>query len=276
MSLTDTSAFGEYILTFTQGDATILSGAYRPVADTGESFIDAQGKIVIPVWNSGTVEDISATPSTLTGSNTLVTLTTFDRRRVVHMEPSEWRSFENSRNNREIVARGLGRDLTGDALTKFYAEIVDNGTASTEFDVAAPTGSQIAERLLQEIAGIKAKWMNGVTSKMSIFLNASGSAALAQNQRAAFNYAPTTDPFFGEWMGAKVWVTDDALSGSGTVIGGIFSEFGIAYVSDNIDMIAIGAKEPLTATRLTTAAHTFALKVLDSAQCKFLSLSGSS
>jgi len=226
------------------------------------SAVIEPGGIIIPIWNSGTVEDISSTPSTGTAGNTLVTLTTYDRRRVVHMKPSEWTRFQDDRGYREVIARGLARDLIGDALTKFYGMVVDEGSDGGAWG-ATPTGAVIAQKLLAKIAAIKSYWQDGIASKISIFLNASGSAALADNQRSVFNYAPQGDPMFGKWMGADIWTTNNALSGSGTVIGGIFSEFGCAYASANIDMIAVGEKNSLTATRLTTAAHTFGLKALD-------------
>ena len=262
MSWTNTSAFAEYILTFTYGDSTILSGAYRPAMGAAEI---TPGGIVIPVFNSGTVEDVSSTPSTGVAGNTLVTLTTYDRRRVAHMKPSEWNRFQDDPGYRDVIARGLARDLVGDALTKFYGQIRDFGTAGGAWG-ATPTGATIAQKLLAKIAAIKAYWQDGVTSKLSIYLNASGAAALAYDQRGAFNYAPAGDPFFGTWMGAQIWTTNNALSGSGTVIGGIFSEFGVAYASAGIDMLGIGEPEPLTGTRLTTAVHTFGLKALDANQ----------
>ena len=262
MTWTNTNAFAEYILTYTHGDKTILSGAYRPAMGSAEI---TPGGIIVPIWNSGTVEDISSTPSTGVAGNTLRTLTTYDKRRVVHMKPSEWNRFQDDKAYREVIARGISRDLIGDVLTKFYAEIVDYGTDGGALG-ATPTGAQIAAALLAKIATIKAYWEDGITSKLSIFFNASGSAALADNQRAAFNYAPEGDPMFGRWMGADIWTTNNALSGSGTVIGGIFSEFGIAYASAEIDMIAIGEKEPLTGTRLTTATHTYGIRYLDANQ----------
>ena len=262
MTWTNTAAYGEYILTYTHGDGTVLAGAYRPAIGSAEI---TPGGIIIPIWNSGTVEDISSTPSTGVAGNTLVTLTTYDRRRVVHMKPSEWNRFTDDHGYRDIIARGLGRDLVGDALTKFYGIIVDEGSDGGALG-ATPAGSVWASNLLTKMAQIKAYWVDGVTSKMTIFLTPSGASALAINQQGAFNYAPSPSPIFGNWMGADIYVTNNALSGSGTVIGGIFSEMGMAYASALIDMIAIGEKEPLTATRLTTAAHTFGIKSLDANQ----------
>lgn len=262
MTWTNTNAFAEYILTYTYGDKTVLSGAYRPAL--GSATIDPGG-IIIPIWNSGAVEDVSSTPSTGAAGNTLITLTTYDKRRVVHMKPSEWNRFKDDPAYREVIARGVSRDLIANALTTFYGMIVDEGSDGGAWGTA-PTGAQIAQNLLAKIAAIKAYWEDGVASKMTIFLNASGSAALAYDQRGAFNYAPATDPMFGNWMGADIYTTNNALSGSGTVIGGIFSEFGCAYASAEIDMLGIGEKEPLTGTRLTTAVHTFGLKAVDTNQ----------
>ena len=266
MAFTTTQEFSQYIMTFTHGDEQVLSGAHRPAFGTAEI---TPGGIDIPIWNTGTVEDISATASTATPNNTLVTLDDFNKRRVVHFLPTEWNRFMDDPNHRKVIADGLARDLVGQALTQFYATVVDEGTEAPELGTT-PTGETIAGILLGEIAQIKAKSRAGVPTKLTIFLNASGSAALAQNQRAAFNYAPVGDPMFGNWMGADIWTTDDALSGSGTVVGGIFSEWGIAYASANVEMLAIGVPEPLTGTRVSTVIHAYGLKALDSAQLRIL------
>jgi hypothetical protein len=262
MTWTNTNAFSEYILTYTHGDATVLSGAYRP--EIGGAEI-SPGGIIIPVMESGTVEDISSTPSTGTSNNSLVTLTDYNRRRVSHFTPTQWNRFTDSPNYRTVIARGHSRDHIGDALTKFYGIVVDEGTDGGAWG-ATPTGAQIAQNLLAKMALIKAYWMDGVTSKMTIFLEDSGAAALAYDQRGAFNYAPAGEPMFGNWMGADIYTTNNALSGSGTVIGGIFSEFGMAYASAEIETLAAGEGEPLTGTRLVTTTHVFGIKALDTNQ----------
>jgi hypothetical protein len=265
LTWTNTTAFSEYLMTYTYGDQTILQGAYRPSMGGAEI---TPGGIVIPVIGSGTVEDISATPSTATPNNSLVTLTTYDRRRVSHFKPSEWNRFEDDPGYREKIARAHARDLIGDALTKFYAQIVDYGTAATALG-ATPTGAAWASAILTKLATIKTKWVDGIVPKVSLFLNESGAAAFALSQQGAFNRAPTGTPLFGEWMGMDIWTTGNALSGSGTVIGGIFSEYGIAYASAGIETLATGEGEPLTGTRLVTNTHTFGIKVLDDTQCYF-------
>ena len=262
MTWTNTNAFSEYVLTYTHGDATVLSGAHRP--EIGGAEI-TPGGIIIPVMSSGTVEDVSSTPSTGTSSNSLVTLTDYNRRRVSHFTPTQWNRFSDSPNYRDVIARTHARDHIGDALTKFYGVVVDEGSDGGAWG-ALSTGAEIAAYLLAKIAAIKAYWMDGVTSKMTIFLNASGSAALAYDQRSAFNYAPAGDPMFGSWMGADIYTTNDSLSGSGTVVGGIFSEFGIAYASAEIETLSAGEGEPLTGTRLVTTVHVFGMKALDTNQ----------
>ncbi len=262
MTWSNTNAFSEYILTYTHGDATVLSGAYRP--EIGGADI-TPGGIVIPVMEPGTVEDITSTPSTGTSNNSLITLTDYNKRRVSHFTPTQWNRFSDSPNYREVIARGHARDHIGNALTVFYGKVVDEGTDGGAWG-ATPTGAVIAAALLAKIAAIKAYWLDGITSKMTIFLNASGSAALAIDQRAAFNYAPAGDPMFGSWMGADIYTTNNALSGSGTVIGGIFSEYGIAYASAEIETLAAGEGEPLTGTRLVTTIHVYGVKALDANQ----------
>lgn len=260
MSWTNTNAFGEYILTQVHAEGTMLEGAYRPKQDDIEI---TPGGIVIPVFVSGTVEDVSTTASTHTPSNVLKALTDKDKRRVDHLKKSQWTRFKDSRSYRDGIAMNQANDLIGQALTDFYKEVVDNGTKVTQS--GAPTGAQITTTLLTKIATIKAKSPKGIPPKLTIVLNESGAAAFADNQAGKFNYAPTTEPFYGTWMGAKIWTTDDSLSGSGTVYGAVFGELGIAYAPAAVDTTFPENDRPeqRTGMYIITTLYTYALAVLD-------------
>lgn len=271
MSWTNTNAFASYILTYTHGDESVLAGAHRPKRGSSEI---APGGIIIPVRSSGTVENISTTNSTLVANNSLVTLTDFNKRTSSHLKPTEWNRFQDDPAFREIEAEGQARDLVEQALVDFYAVIVDNGTRTNLG--AAPTGDVITQNILLRMAAIKSRARKGKPSKMTIFLNESGAAAFAFSNRSAFNYAPATDPMFGTFLGADVYTTNDALSGSGTVIGGIFGEFGIAYASAQVQTEAtIGDRFDLrTGMHIITSTHIYGIKELDIEQLHFFANSG--
>lgn len=271
MSWTNTTAFSSYILTYTHGDESVLAGAHRPKKGTAEI---APGGIIIPVRSSGTVENISVTNSTLVANNSLVTLVDFNKRTASHLKPTEWNRFQDDPNFREIEAEGQARDLVEQALVDFYATIVDNGTRQNVG--ATPSGDVLTQFILQKMAAIKSRARKGKPSKMTIFLNESGAAAFAFSQGKTFNYAPAKDPMFGTFHGADVYTTNDALSGSGTVIGGIFGEFGIAYASTQVQTQAtVGdAFDLRTGMHIVTSTHIYGIKALDTNQLYFFANSG--
>lgn len=267
MAWTTTSAFSDYILTFTHGDGSVLEGSHRPAKGTARI---EPGGIVVPIYNSGTVEDISTTNSTLTPNNSLVTLTQFSKRTAAHFFPFEWVRFADDSAFRKVSAQGQGRDLLGQALTDFYQIIITEGTG-TNIGNTTPTGSQLTQVILQKMATIKSRAANGVPSKMTIFLNESGAAAFAFDNRSAFNYAPADDPMFGTFMGADVYTTNDDLSGSGSIMGGIFGEFGIAYASADVQTVSTpGDQVDLrTGMHIITSVHSYGIKSLDSNQLHY-------
>lgn len=271
MTWTNTSAFSDYIRTQVHGDETVLRGAHRPDKDNIEI---TPGGIVIPIFVSGTVEDVSTTASTSTPNNTLKTLTDANKRRVDHLLKTQWNRFKDSRAYREGIAMNQAQDLLGNALTAFYNEMVDNGTKIAQ--AAAPTGQQITDNLLTQMAKIKSRSPKGIPSQMSIVLNESGGAAFASNQAGKFNYAPATDPFYGTWMGSTVWTTNDALSGSGTVYGFVFGELGIAYVSADVDtQFPINdMPEPRTGMWIVSTVHCRSLATLDAELVYWLTHAG--
>lgn len=258
MTWTNTSAFSSYILTFVHGDEAVVEGAHRPRKGAAEI---TPGGIVIPVYDSGTVENVSTTTVTAIPNNTLVTLTQFDKRAPANFKRSEWKRFQDDPDHRMIVAEGQGRDLVEQILIDFYAVVVDEGNATSVG--TTPSGDVLTQNILAKMATVKSRSRAGKATKITIFLNESGAAAFAMSNRAAFNYAPS-DPFFGTFLGAKVWTTNDDLSGSGTVIGGVFGEMGIAYAAAEVITTTSGDQpENLTGMHTVNSTASYGIKSLN-------------
>ncbi len=261
MTWTNAKAYSEYQLLKLWADNGILSGCYQPA--NGEVKI-TPGGIEIPIFVSGTVEDISVTVPTHVPSNTLVTIASYDKRRTDQYKPSEWNRFTDSRNYREGAAANQANDLRNFATGAFYDMSYTNGTLSALG--VKPTGEEYEAWFLTQIATLRSWSQGGAAPKMTAYLTPSGSAAFIQHMGTKIRYADAADPFFGTWMGVKLYVATHTLSGSGTVVGGIFSDKGAAYAPAAIEVAATGQIDDLTGMRKVSSFYTYGLGVLDATQ----------